>query len=151
MATSITATWRMTMSLFSAGTSERGASYSTRASVSSTRTTGITYRPTALIFVNDSSTCQTSDRPRHHHQRLVGADEREVTGADAAGDERRGVEDQGHRGGHQAETVQTRALREERHHEDGEGGRVQEIREPQADGGRLVHGARSGYRGRCRT
>ncbi len=48
------------MSLRSAGTIPRGGSYLTRAIVSSTSTTGITYRPTALIFVNDSSTCHTS-------------------------------------------------------------------------------------------
>ena len=42
MATSITLTWTITMSLRSAGTSARGGSYSTRAIVSSTSTTGIT-------------------------------------------------------------------------------------------------------------
>ena len=42
MATSITATCTMTMSLRSAGTIPRGGSYLTRAIVSSTSTTGIT-------------------------------------------------------------------------------------------------------------
>ena len=81
------------------------------------------------------------DRPRHQYQRLVGADEGEVAGADAAGDERRGLKDQRHRGDDQPEPVETRALGEERHQEDGEGRRVQDVREPQADGGRLVHAA----------
>ena len=60
MATSITPTWTITMSLRSAGPRPTGGLYLTRATVSSTSTTGITYSPIALSLVNDSSTCHTS-------------------------------------------------------------------------------------------
>ena len=59
MATSMTTTCSTTISLRSADQSPAGASYSLQAAVSSTSTTASTYRPTALILVNDSSTCHT--------------------------------------------------------------------------------------------